>query len=70
MGRLLGLDHKTCHRALKDFSRQGIVQVTRVSCRNLYKLNPESRLLNKIIIPLFEKERTILNGKKRRVFYE
>lgn len=64
MARLTGLDHKTCHRALKDFSRHGIVLVTHASNRNLYRLNSENHLVNKIIYPLFEKERTILNGKK------
>ena len=65
MARSIGLDHKTCHKALRDFSRHGIVLVTHVSNSNLYRLNSESHLVNKIIYPLFEKERTILNGNKR-----
>ena len=71
MSRLTGLDHKTCHKVLKELSQQGVVRVKSSNHSNLYRLNPKSYLVNKIVSPLFEKERSVLNhfannnGKKR-----
>jgi DNA-binding IclR family transcriptional regulator len=74
MSRLTGLDHKTCHKALKEFHHLGVVHMTNHSHSNFYRLNPRSYLVNKVILPLFEIERVVINGndngKKRRVSYE
>lgn len=66
MSRQTGLDHKTCHKALKEFCLLGVARVTHASNSNLYRLNPKNYLVNQVILPLFEIERKVLNGNGKR----
>lgn len=62
MSRQTGLDHKTCHKTLKEFCLLGVVRMAQANHSNLYRLNPKNYLVNQVILPLFEIERTVLNG--------
>jgi DNA-binding IclR family transcriptional regulator len=62
MSRQTGLDHKTCHKALKEFALLGVVRMVQDSNSNLYRLNPKNYLVSQVILPLFEIEKKVLNG--------
>jgi len=52
----VGLSHVNVHAALKDLSRQGIVNIRSVGRSNIYWLNEEHFLVKCILRPIFEKE--------------
>lgn len=52
----VGLSHVKCHTALKELHQHGVVEMRRSGKSILYRLNPKSVLVKKILGPLFEKE--------------
>lgn len=66
MSRLTGLDHKTCNKTLKEFCLLGVVRMAQANHSNLYRLNPKNYLVTKVILPLFEIERVVINGNGKR----
>ncbi|HLF94118.1 MAG TPA: nucleotidyltransferase domain-containing protein [Planctomycetota bacterium] len=60
LARLLGLDAKTCHTALQDLARQGVVEFRKAGPAFLYRLNDLHALLRNLLEPLFEREEALL----------
>ena len=60
IARSIRMDHKTCHRALRELAQQGVVIVTHTGGGDLYKLNTRNLLVRKILNPLFETEKNLL----------
>jgi predicted nucleotidyltransferase len=56
LARLVGLDAKTCHTALQELARQGVVEYRRVGKALLYRLNGDHVLVQELLEPLFAKE--------------
>lgn len=56
LARLTGLDHKTCHTALQELARQGIIEMRRVGRALVYVLNRDHAVVEGILGPAFEKE--------------
>jgi predicted nucleotidyltransferase len=56
LSRLVGLDGKTCHAALQDLARQGVVECRKVGTAILYKLKDRHVLVRYILAPVFRKE--------------
>lgn len=52
----VGLSHVKAHTALKDLTRQGVVNMRSVGSSLVYWLNEEHFLVREIIRPAFEKE--------------
>ena len=53
---LAALDHKTCHAALQELSRQGIVEMRRVGRALVYRVNRNHAVVEGILGPAFQKE--------------
>ena len=51
-----GLNHKTCHAALRDLARHGVVLRTRAGTAHLYRLNTEHILVTEILTQAFGTE--------------
>lgn len=56
IARKVGLSAPACHATLKVLDARGLVHFRRVSNVHLYKLNPESYLVEKVFGPFFEAE--------------
>lgn len=59
IARVINMDHKTCHRSLKELSQQGVVLLNHSGGGILYKLNDKNLLVKKLLIPLFEREKNL-----------
>lgn len=55
----VGLSHVKAHTALKDLSKQSVVNMRSVGSSLVYWLNEENLLVKEIIRPAFEKERDV-----------
>ncbi len=55
----VGLSHVKAHTALKDLTKQGVVNMRSVGSSLVYWLNEEHVLVKEIIRPAFEKEESI-----------
>lgn len=62
ISRFLGLDPKTCHAALQDLARQGVIQYRKTGTAILYKLNDRHVLVRQVLEPAFEKEAHFLEA--------
>lgn len=60
MARSIKMDHKTCHRSLKELSEQGVVLVNNTGGGVLYKINEKNLLVKELLYPLFEKESRLI----------
>lgn len=64
-GRQIALELKSsvwaCHRSLRELASYGILELINTGRSHLYKMNRESHLAGKILIPLFESERMALS---------
>ncbi len=56
LSRGVGLDAKTCHTALQELARQGVVEYRRAGAAHLYRPNERHILVEKLLGPLFQKE--------------
>ncbi|MFH1725081.1 MAG: winged helix-turn-helix domain-containing protein [Elusimicrobiota bacterium] len=56
IARKVGLSPPACHDALKRLYARGLVHFRRVSHVHLYKINPESYLVERVFAPLFQAE--------------
>lgn len=56
LARVTGLDPKTCHAALQDLARQGIVQYRRMGTALSYTLNDRHVWVRDGLAPLFQME--------------
>lgn len=52
----VGLSHVQCHAALQELHHHGVVEMRHSGTAILYRLNLKSRLVEKILMPLFEEE--------------
>lgn len=62
LARLVGLDHKTCHQALRDLAEQGVVTARRIGTATAYSLRQDHPLVQDILRPAFENEETLIEG--------
>ncbi|MBI4566040.1 MAG: nucleotidyltransferase domain-containing protein [Planctomycetes bacterium] len=62
LSRFLGLDPKTCHAALQDLARQGVVEHRKIGTAIAYKLNERHVLVRRILEPVFETEDGLLEA--------
>ena len=60
LARLVSLDAKTCHTALRELGRQGVVEYRKVGPAILYRLNEGHSIVMRLIEPLFQGEGTLL----------
>lgn len=65
LARQVGFDAKTCHAALEDLVRQGIVERRGAGAAYLYRLNDRHALVAKLLTPLFEGEGKLLEDYAR-----
>jgi predicted nucleotidyltransferase/DNA-binding HxlR family transcriptional regulator len=56
IARAIKMDHKTCHRALKELAQQGVVLLNHTNSGVLYKINNKNLLVQELLAPLFNKE--------------
>lgn len=56
LSRFLGLDHKTCHAALRALAAQGVVEARRLGTAVGYKLRTDHPVVRDILSPAFERE--------------
>jgi predicted nucleotidyltransferase len=56
LARAAGLDHKTCHTALQELSRHGIIEMRRVGRALACSLNRDHAVVRGILEPAFKKE--------------
>lgn len=61
LARLVELDAKTCHAALRKLARQGVVEMRRAGKAILYRLNSRHVLVTRMLRPLFEREASVLS---------
>ena len=59
LARSVGLDHKTCHDALRDLDRNDIVRRRRVGRAWFYQLNHGFPIIKDVLEPLFAWERDL-----------
>lgn len=57
----VGLSHVKCHTALQELNRHGIVEMRRSGQSILYRLHLKNVLVEKMLIPLFEREARLQN---------
>src|SRR5207247_4530687 len=60
LARLVGLDHKTCHDALRELAEQGIIAARRIGTATAYSLKQDHPLVQEILRPAFENEETLI----------
>ena len=60
LSRALGLDHKTCHKALQDLSREGVVDQQKIGTAIVYRMNENHVIVREILQKVFEKEDLLL----------
>ena len=56
LSRLVVLDHKTCHAALRSLSEQGVVTSRRLGTAVAYRLRDDHPVVKDILEPAFERE--------------
>jgi predicted nucleotidyltransferase len=61
LARHLGLDHKTCHAALRSLAEQGIVDFRRLGTALVYALRDAHPIVRVILAPAFARESEILD---------
>ena len=66
----VGLSHVKAHIALKDLTRQGVVNMRSVGSSLVYWLNEDHFLVKEIIRPAFEKEENIFEHAVRLILKE
>jgi len=60
LARHLGLDHKTCHAALRSLAEQGIVDSRRLGTAVIYALRDAHPIVRDILAPAFATEAALL----------
>jgi predicted nucleotidyltransferase/predicted transcriptional regulator len=65
LARSVGLDAKTCHTALQDLARHGVIEYRRAGRAHLYRLNGDHVLVRDFLEPLFAAEGRVLEGYAR-----
>jgi len=61
VARLLKLDHKTCHAALRALADQGVVEARRLGTAVAYQVRVDHPVTQDILIPAFEKEQGLVD---------
>lgn len=56
----IGMSPWACHRALRDLSDQGALVMRNVGRTYLFRLNEESYVVEELLLPLFQKEKQLL----------
>lgn len=56
LSRFVDLDQKTCHAALQDLARQGVIEHRRVGTAIVYRLNVRHVLVRSVLVPVFARE--------------
>lgn len=62
LARLVGLDHKTCHAALRSLSEQGVVTSRRLGTAVAYHLRDDHPVVKDILGPAFEREDALVES--------
>ncbi|MCX5751247.1 MAG: nucleotidyltransferase domain-containing protein [Candidatus Saganbacteria bacterium] len=60
IARAIKMDHKTCHRALKELAQQGVILLNNTNSGVLYKINDKNLLVKELLAPLFERENRLI----------
>lgn len=58
----IGMSPWVCHQALKDLSAQGVVLMRNVGKTHLFRINERNYLAAEVLIPLFEREKGLLDA--------
>jgi predicted nucleotidyltransferase len=58
----VGMSPTVCHQALADLVDHGVVKFRNIGRTYLYSLNPDSYVVEQILTPLYEKEKTSLDA--------
>lgn len=61
LARLVVLDHKTCHAALRSLAEHGVVSARRIGTASVYALNEDHPVVTDILRPAFEKEEALID---------
>jgi len=67
LAKRVDFDSKTCHAALRDLARQGVVEHRRAGSSILYRVNERHVLVRELLEPLFDREGTFLSGYAREL---
>jgi predicted nucleotidyltransferase len=62
LSRLVGLDGKTCHTALRHLARQGVVHSRRAGTAILYRLNDRHVLVRQVLESVFRTEAGLIEA--------
>ena len=60
LARLVGLDHKTCHDALRELAEQGVITARKIGTAIAYSLRQDHPLVQGILRPAFENEENLI----------
>jgi len=60
LARELGLDHKTCHAALRGLAQHGVVECRRIGKALVYRLHDGHAIVKEILEPAFLRERALI----------
>jgi len=67
LAKFCKISHMQVYRILNDFEQQGIVKKIKVGKANLYTLNEKNILVNKVLKPLYQKEKVLLEQVLKRL---
>jgi DNA-binding transcriptional ArsR family regulator len=62
IGRAVNISHVIANRSLQDLSQHGLVKMRKAGRSILYSLNKENILLKNLLLPLFIKEKSLLQS--------
>jgi len=62
-----GLDHKTCHEALRDLRRHRVIDLRRIGTATAYSLRADHPIIREVLLPAFEWERNLIDRFARDV---
>jgi len=63
----IGMSPWACHRALQDLTNQGVLVMRNMGRTYLFRLNEESYVVEELLLPLFEKEKHLLEAAIREM---
>lgn len=67
LARETGLDHKTCHEALRDLRRHRVVDLRTIGTATAYSLRADHPIVREVLKPAFEWERNLIDRFARDV---
>ena len=63
----IGMSPWACHRALQDLTDQGVLVMRNMGRTYLFRLNEESYVVEELLLPLFQKEKHLLEAAIREM---